>query len=96
MDARVATAPEALAAQFSLQRRIVAAMGESSAALPKARALKDPARVKKLEAALTAVNEALGTVLTALDGADAAPTTIQSQAYARARADLDNLLTRLK
>jgi hypothetical protein len=98
MDPRVATAPEALAAQFALQGRLVAAMGESFAALERVRALRKDlaARAKRLETALAAVNETLGTTLTSLDGADAAPTSIQAEAYARARADLDRLLAELK
>lgn len=94
MDPRVTVGAEALSAQFALQQRLVAAMAESFAALPHARTLKDPARARSLEAALIAVNESLGTVLNALDGADAAPTAIQTEAYARARADLDKLLAK--
>ncbi|MFY9549990.1 MAG: hypothetical protein WAU32_02465, partial [Thermoanaerobaculia bacterium] len=41
---------------------------------------------------LAGINSLLGAILIAVDGADAAPTTIQRQAYARARADLDRLL----
>ena len=78
--------------------RLVAAMGESFAALERVRALRKElaARAKRLETALAAVNEMLGTTLTSLDGADAAPTSIQAEAYARARADLDRLLAELK
>jgi len=85
MDPRVQVAPEALAAQLALQQKLVSAMGESFAALEKARG-------KPGEKALAAVNETLGTILGALDGADAAPTTIQTEAFTRARADLDRLL----
>jgi hypothetical protein len=94
MDPRVATAPEALAAQFALQGRLVAAMGESFAALERVRALRKglAARAKRLETALSAANQTFGTILTALDGADAAPTSIQKNSYARARDDLDRLL----
>ncbi len=93
MDPRVAVTPEALAAQSALQGRLVAAMGESFAALERVRALSGKSAAREsLEKALAAVNETLGSVLNALDGADAAPTAIQSEAYARARADLDRLL----
>jgi hypothetical protein len=86
MDPRVKVAPEALAAQLALQQKITAAMADSFAAMEKAAA--DSPQKKSL----AAVNEALRTILNSLDGADAAPTSIQSEAYTRARADLDRLL----
>ncbi len=89
MDPRVKVEPEALAAQLALQQKLVAAMNESFASLEKARG-------KPSEKAFAAVNETLGTILGALDGADAAPTTVQSEAYRRARTDLDRLLAQPK
>jgi photosystem II stability/assembly factor-like uncharacterized protein len=84
MDPRVKVQPEVLAAQLSLQLQLAAAMNESYAALEKARGTPR-------EKDLAAVNETLGLILGALDGADAAPTSVQKDAYTRARADLDRL-----
>ena len=64
-------------------------MAESFAAAEKVKGQPD-------EKPLTAVNEKLGSILNSLDGADSAPTTVQSEAYVRARAELDRLLTPAK
>jgi hypothetical protein len=85
MDPRVQVEPAALEAQLALQRKLVAAMGESHAAAEKFKG--GPA-----EKAFAAVNETLGTILNSLDAADSAPTSVQKEAYARARTDLDRLL----
>jgi photosystem II stability/assembly factor-like uncharacterized protein len=86
MDPRVKVAPEALAAQLALQQKITAAMADAFAAAEKAPA--DSAQKK----GLAAVTERLAGTLNGLDGADAAPTSVQTDAYTRARADLDRLL----
>ena len=86
MDPRVEVSASALEAQLALQRKLAAAMQESFAAMEKA---ANPDQKK----ALGAVNESLATILNALDAADAAPTSVQTQAYTRARADLDRLLS---
>ena len=85
MDPRVNVEAKALEAQHALQRKLAAAMEESFAAMEKA---AKPDR----KTALGAVNERLATILNALDAADAAPTSVQTEAYTRARADLDRLL----
>jgi photosystem II stability/assembly factor-like uncharacterized protein len=85
MDPRVRVEPEALAAQLALQQNLVAAMSQSFAGLEKFRG-------REQERAFQAVNEALGTILNALDGADAVPTSVQREAYDRTRVLLDRLL----
>jgi hypothetical protein len=85
MDPRVQVEPAALEAQRSLQQKLVAAIDQSFAAAEKFKGRPE-------ERAFTAVNETLGTILNALDAADAAPTSVQQEAYAKARADLDRLL----
>ena len=42
---------------------------------------------------IAAVNDLFGNILNSLDGADVAPTTVQSEAFTRARAELDRLRT---
>jgi photosystem II stability/assembly factor-like uncharacterized protein len=98
MDPRVKVESEALAAQFALQQRLVEAMGQSFTALERVRELsgKRAEASKPVATTLAALNETLGTVLGALDGADAAPTTIQTEAYTRARADLDRALAEVE
>jgi len=86
MDPRVKVELAALEAQLALQQKLVAAMAESFAAMEKTAGKPASSR------AFGAVNEKLGTILNSLDGADAAPTSIQTEAYARLRADLDRLL----
>ena len=92
MDPRVSAAPAALAERADFERRLVAAMGESLDAVPLARSAKDEARAKQLES----INGLLGNLLTAVDGADAPPTSVQKDAYARARSELDTLLAKGK
>ena len=86
MDPRVKVAPEALDAQLALQKKLVAAMDQSFAAAEKVKGA--PA-----EKPLVTVNELLGSILNTLDGADVGPTTVQSDAYVRSRAELDRLLS---
>ena len=92
MDPRVSAAPPALAERSDFERRLVAAMGESFDAVPLARSAKDEPRAKQLES----INGLLGNLLTAIDGADAPPTAVQKDAYARARSELDTLLAKGK
>ena len=89
MDPRVKVETKALEAQLALQQKLAAAMAESHAAAGKFKGRPE-------EKAFTAVNETLGTVLNALDAADAAPTSVQQEAYVKARADLDRLLANPK
>jgi photosystem II stability/assembly factor-like uncharacterized protein len=89
MDPRVKVAAAALQAQLALQQKLAAAMAESFGAAEK---FKGQPEAK----AFTAVNETLGTILNALDAADAAPTAIQQEAYVKARTDLDRLLANPK
>ena len=86
MDPRVKVASEALDAQLALQKKLLAAMDESFAAAEKAKGTPE-------ERPLAAVNDLFGNILNSLDGADVAPTTVQSEAFTRARAELDRLRT---
>jgi photosystem II stability/assembly factor-like uncharacterized protein len=89
MDPRVKADARALEAQLALQQKLSAAMAESHAAAAKFKGRPE-------EKAFAAVNETLGTILNALDAADAAPTSVQQEAYVKARTDLDRLLANPK